>query len=227
MFDDSLRQRLLELLAAEKARAEAEFAALKTHPITGKRLEASELTDPFPPGATDRKLSAFMRRTGMHLQASFCDWLKITNGAAGFYGVRPCDRRRDLENVWKHWPEWQQRWWTPVADDGFGNFYVQPNRDAVCFIDTLHSANRVAYVVASNALHFALFLLENRQGLHEELAQSRGFDVQTPKSGAKRATGMKPASWPFNRKYMLFRDPQLKEVKDLPTPWDKRDSASN
>jgi hypothetical protein len=103
---------------------------------------------------------------------------------------------------------------------GSGNFYVQPACEAVCFVEVIHSLNTVAYVVASDMLHFALFILEDRLGLHQQLAESKGIDIRLPKTRLRR--GGPPAKnnpWPFNREYMLARNPGLKSVQGLPLAW--------
>lgn len=196
----SLHDRLLELLQHRKETTETHRRVLKCHPLTGRPLNLDSLPDPFPKGATERQLDKFSVRTGVALPNQLREWLKITNGAAGFYGVSPA--RRDPEAIWALRPYWKQRLWIPVADDGFGNYYVQLCPQAsdfsiqpVCFVEAIGDDD-VAYVVASDMLRFALFYLEQ--------------ETMVP-------TG---PSWPFNKKYMLSKDAQLEKVTDLPMPWD-------
>lgn len=220
MGTDSLRDRISELLLAEKRDSETRQGAMTMHPITGKPLRKDDLIAAFPKGATDTQMDLFSRRTRVSLPASLREWLKITNGAAGFYGVRPTQPGRDIETIWERYPDFRSQSWLPVADDGFGNFYVQPACEAVCLVEVIHSLDTVAYVVASDMLYFALFMLEDRLGLHRQLAESKEIDIRLPKARWRR--GGSPAKsnpWPFNRKYMMARNPDLKSVQGLPFAW--------
>jgi hypothetical protein len=220
MTADSIRDRIIELLLAERRDFEARQGALAVHPITGKPIGKDELNHPYPAGTTDRQLNSFSRRTGLALPPSLRAWLKITSGATGFYGVRPSQPTRNIQTVWERFPEWQSQAWFPVADDGFGNFYVQLRCEAVCFVEVIHSTTTVAYVAASDMLHFALFMLEDRLGLHQELAKSNGIDVALPKSRLQRGESCARINpWPFSKAYMLLRDPKLKSVRGLPFAW--------
>jgi len=218
---DSLRDRISELLVAEKRDFETRQRAMTVHPITGKPLRKDDVIAPFPKGATDTQMDSFSRRTHMSLPTSLREWLKITNGAAGLYGVRPTQPGRDIETVWERYPEFRSQAWLPVADDGFGNFYIEPACEAVCFVEVGHSLNTVAYVVASDMLYFASFMLEDRLGLHRQLAESKGIDIRPAKTRLRRG-GCPPKTnpWPFNREYMMARNPDLKFVKGLPFAWE-------
>lgn len=217
-----IERRLIELLQERKTEYEEKCRTPRVHPFTLKPVEEGRPgspLDPFPPGTTDRELDEFTSRTGVRVPESLRRWLRLTNGAPGFYGIRTSTCRRDFEHVWEHYPVWKMRSWLPVACDDFGNYYVQPGCETVCFVEALES-EYVAYVVASNMLHFALFKFEERIGLHRELARSKGYDIHVPESRSrsdKQPTEIDP--WPFSKQYMMFRDPELKNVKGLPTAW--------
>jgi hypothetical protein len=221
MITSSIRDRIHELLLVVKRDFDAGLGALTVHPITGKPLRKNDLISPVPDGATERQLNSFSRRTGVALSTSLREWLKITNGAAGFYGVRPTPPGSDIETVWESYPDLRSRGWLPVARDDFGNIYVQPGCDVVCFVDVLRSTNAVAYVAASDMLYFALFYLEDRLGLHLDLAKSMGINLAFPKARLRRAAGSPAINpRPGNRKYMLLRNPELKLVQGLPFLWE-------
>jgi hypothetical protein len=193
-------------------------------PFTGKPRAASFLPDAFPAGASERKLNSFSRRTGVEVPISLRKWLKITNGAGGFFGIRPRRKDDDIEHAWEFWGDMKGRGWIPVARDDFGNLYVQlfpdrtPGVEPVCYVEVV--GRDISHVVASDMLHFALFNLEDTFGIHQELAKSKGLEAFVPRAKLVRGAPKLPIiAWPFNKKYMLFRDPRIAHVENLPMPW--------
>lgn len=219
---DEVEKRLVELLQERKKEYEEKCRTPQVNPFTLKPVRKGQRgfpLDPFPRGTTDKKLNEFTSRTGVQIPASLRKWLKLTNGAPGFYGVRTSTCKQDFEQVWEHDPDWQTRSWIPVARDDFGNYYVQPACETVCFVEALES-DQLAYVVASDMLHFALFKFEDERGLHHELARSKGYEIYYPKSSLRPGTPPREIHpWPFSKKYMMFRDPELRNIKGLPTVW--------
>lgn len=193
--------RLVELLTRRRERYEGQLGRPIVHPITGK--PGFFIINPYPPAATDEDLDQFVIRTGVELPADIRTWLKVTNGAGGFFGVKPVDERCDIENIWRQRPEWQRNQWIPVGKDAFGNWYVRipaattPNRGAICFVEYM-DPNVLVYVAASSPLNFAEFELENREAL--DAGEEYG--------------------WPFDRAFVLSRDPELAHADIAPLPWE-------
>jgi hypothetical protein len=218
---DEIEERLIELLKVEKKDYEERCRTPQVNPFTREPVKKGQPgypIDPFPCGTTDKKLDEFSKQTGVQIPASLRRWLKLTNGAAGFYGV-DSSTGKDIEKIWEWFPDWKTRSWIPVAIDANGNYYVQPACDAVCYVESLNP-DELSYVVASDMLHFALFAFEDQMELHRPLARSKGYDIYLPKSSMRR--GVPPTElnpWPFSKKYMMFRDPELKNIKELPTAW--------
>jgi len=232
--DSDPEKRLIGLLHArkgqwERSRPELFHRTRMSHgkvpnPFSSKPVPLRSLPDAFPAGVSDRKLDAFTRRTGVELPSSLRRWLKITNGAAGFFGVRTRRKEDDIEQEWEKWADMKERGWIPVAYDDFGNRYVQlfPDRAAgvepVCYVETI--GGYISHVVASDMLRFALFKLEDALGVHESLAKSTQTEAFMPRSKLRKgAPDIALAPWPFSKKYMLARDPNLKLVQGLPMPW--------
>lgn len=219
---DEIEERLVELLQEEKKEYEERCRKPQFNPFTREPVKKGQQgypLDPFPRGTTDKKLDEFSNRTGVQVPASLRRWLKITNGAAGFYGVGSSAGKLDLEKIWESFPDWKTSSWIPVAYDANGNYYVQPACDAVCYVEA-SSPEELAYVVASDMLHFALFSFEAEKDFHRQLARSKGYDIHLPKSSMRPGeppTELDP--WPFSKKYMMFRDPTLKNIEGLPTAW--------
>lgn len=209
-----LHCRLVDLLNQRKKDSDEWRQGLTANPLTGKPLKKRDLLDPFPKGATDRQLDRFSNRTGVTLPAGLREWLKITNGAAGFYGVPPVQRGCNIEELWGLRPYWKHRAWIPVAHDDFGNYYVQlaPMADdasiqPVGFVEAIGD-DHIAYVVASDAVQFALFKLEKF---------SAPFSDPPPRGAELREYAL--STWPFGKKYVLSRDPRLGRIRGLPMPW--------
>jgi len=206
-------EEIVSLLNRRKASSDEFWGSRNVHPLTGRPLKPTDRTDPFPPGATEQQLRTFSKRTGIQLPSGLAEWLRITNGATGFYGIEPVDQRRNVEQIWSVRPAWRNRAWLPVADDGFGNYYVQLchyDRGAVqpvCFVEGIGDDN-TEYVVASGTLRFALFYLEDSFGIHQQQAK---LTFGITRIGHP---------WPFSKRYMSSRDPALCSITDLPLPWE-------
>jgi hypothetical protein len=217
---------LRELLEERRASYDASHPAL--NPFTLRPRSVKTLALAFPPGISDRKLDAFERRRGFRLPCSLRQWLKITNGAAGFFGIRPLRLHADLEREMDLWQDWNQRGWIPVARDHFGNRYIQlvhnesPGVEPVCYVEVIGSY--ISYVMASNMMQFALMYLEDESQMHEQKIERRGIVQYFPKRKFVKGTPPIPLPWEFNKKYMLLRDPDLKKVKGLPLPWSRNDA---
>lgn len=219
-----LHSRLIELLNRRQKASDEWWRGRKTNPLSGKPLKKGDRPDVFPTGATDRQLDKFSARTGVTLPSGLREWLKITNGAAGFFGVPPVQRGCSIEELWGFRPDWKDRAWIPIGRDDFGNYYVQlapmASNAAIQPVVFVEAIGDSVYVVASDALHFALFRLEEGFGIHEELAKSKGLEAFFPRAKLRRdAPKLAMHPWPFSKKYMLFRDPRLAYVEGLRLPW--------
>ena len=84
-----------------------------TNPLTGK--PGYVFPDPYPPGATDKQLDFFTEQFRIPFPRDLREWLRITNGAAGFFGVAPVHPARDIGQVWKLRPEWLEKRWISSA----------------------------------------------------------------------------------------------------------------
>lgn len=158
---------------------------------------------PPPAGATQEQLDALAAGLGYPVPGSVRAWLRACNGIiagpGGLYGTQTAPDFLDIESVLARHPRWRPAGWLPVAGDGTGNHYVVDTRqqhlgtDAVFFVDVSADPDRLGYVVASGLRRFLLFLLE------KEVGERR---------------------WPFDRGYVLDRDPGLAAVTppDL-LPW--------
>ncbi len=121
------------------------------------------------------------------------------------------------------WDEWNAHCWIPVASDDFGNRYVQivtkepGDIEPVCYVEVI--GDRIAYVAASNMMTFALLKLEEEFQLHERYMEDAGLVQNLPERRLAKGGWIRTVNWQFNKRYMLFRDPDLKKVKGLPLPW--------
>lgn len=196
----SRNDRLRQLLARLRAECEDELDKPMPHPLSGK--PGFFILDPYPPGASDAELTAFAVRAGIALPPDLTAWLKITNGAPGFFGVKPAQKGCELDEILDLIPKWKLLQWIPVGYDEHGNYYVKvltQGKDAaapICFVSGVNT-DELQYAVASDVLHFAEFKLELAG------AQCEGTYC----------------GWPFDRSYMLWKDPDLEHVSDVPLPW--------
>ena len=162
---------------------------------------------PLPEGGVMEEIAAFSKRNGIVLPDDFVEWVKLCNGPpiwpAGLCGISTKDPNLDVEEVYRIFPDWRQKGWLPVGDDGAGNYYIIPTRGEhgpgypVLFIEADHDYSP-GYIVASDLAHFLDFLLEAQ------------FQY--------KALGREP-DWPFDEGYVISRDPQIVQFQDILTPW--------
>jgi hypothetical protein len=183
-------------LLLDDRRSKCNASPTAVNPLTLKPISPNELLDVYPAGASELDIARFAISARIAMPKSLSAWLSISNGAAGFFGVPPVDDRCSFEHIWSQFPAFREKHWIPVARDDFGNFYVQfltqPVRDTVYFVETI--GDHVPYAVASDMLRFAEFYLES-----------------------EAAADHYP--WPFDKKFVLSRDPQLAKV-DVVCAWD-------
>lgn len=163
--------------------------------------------DPYPLGANVADFVEFLQLHEFLLPKELMELLGISNGAAGFFGVSDAQSGCRIDEIWQLFPEWKLESWIPVGRDNFGNYYVMfvinNVSSPVCFVDALQP-DTLKYAVASNALEFAKFYLQNEESLN--------------KTGT--STG-----WPFDRDYVLSCDPGLATFEeDYPMPWNEEDN---
>jgi cell wall assembly regulator SMI1 len=197
-----LRATLTQLVRDLRAPDVEKIGRSMPHPLSGK--PGYVYPDPYPPGATDEQIAIFSDEFGIQIPYDVREWLKITDGAAGFLGIASTLRGWDIASMWKQRPHWYQKQWIPVGSDLFGNFYLRvPDsadgmRGGVCFVEGTIS-HELAYAVASDTLHLAYFVL----------------DMRTVIKSYKETYG-----WPFDRDFVISRDPQIADVNVAPLPWD-------
>lgn len=188
-----LTTRLSDLLDAERKATASLWGKPMRNPLSGE--PGFVMKNPYPDGATSQLLDDFESRTGVKLPSDVREWLTLSNGAAGFFGIRPDDEDRDIEGIWRWHPVWRSRKWIPVGRDLNGNFFVRvegnttdrPN--AVYFVEGIGD-DCLQYAVASDAMHYAEFAIEELIALDE--------------------TGNYP--WPLDRDFVLAKDPALKSA---------------
>ena len=227
----SIEESLRSLLEERKRQRDSSIAEMVEkygyvpNPFNLRPRSISKLPLPFPSGIGDRKLDDFEHRRGIRLPRSLREWLQITNGATGFYGIRPKRLHSALEREMDFWSDWKQRGWIPVASDDFGNRFVQfvdndpDGVEPVCYVEVI--GNYISYVAASNMMTFALLKLEDELQLHEKYVERAGLVQYYPKRRLAKGAPRTPVDWQFNKRYMLFRDPELTKIKGLPLPWSR------
>ncbi|MBI3862417.1 MAG: SMI1/KNR4 family protein [Planctomycetia bacterium] len=159
----------------------------------------------WPPGTTQASMATrtaaaeFSERLDVAIPDDVVQWLTVLNGArigrGGVFGIRPDDDYCDIEAMFNVYPGWKTKGWIPIAGDGCGNYYVIiPDETCfpVCFVDTMADSERPTYVVASGTWQFLRFLFEDE--LH-------------------------PSGWPFDRAFVLSRDPEIQRCTIAPLPW--------
>lgn len=145
----------------ELLRSRSENSKKVTSRINPFSLETGfEPLDPYPPPATESEIQSFCESIGVDFTTDIKEWLKISNGPAGFFDINWAQKGCRIEEVWLDYPDWKRNGWVPIARDGFGNFYLKSvdrlRESPVCFVEALQS-DKMAYAVASNALQFARF----------------------------------------------------------------------
>lgn len=200
-----LKARLVDLLEKHRADFEQKFGHMTVNPLTGKPGYIPP--DQYPKGVTEEDLVAFRSRTGVDLPEDVKAWLRITNGAPGFFGIGWAQRGCNMEDLWQLWPEMRAKGWIPIGSDEFGNFFVrvvpEPGGRGGVFHVEATSMDRLVYVAASDALHYALFHLEHLEAYR-----------------LRRTSG-----WPQDKEHVLSQDPEMAHVEGAPFYWDlMRDS---
>lgn len=193
----ALTEHLVELLEKRRLHVGQMWAQVKGNPLFAKPGYA--LSDPYPAGITEEELAAFTSRTGIKLPEDVKQWLRITNGASGFYGIGSAQQGANMERLWELRPVLRQRW-IPVGSDDFGNFYVRVvpesgGRGGVFYVEAT-STDELEYAAASDTVHFALFSLEQRLEGHETYG------------------------WPRDKSFVLSKDPDLAHVEGARFFWD-------
>jgi cell wall assembly regulator SMI1 len=162
-----------------------------------------------PTGAAPEQLASLERQLGYPIPAELVRWLSLCNGYIagqwGFYGTHPGNNHKkhlDIGYLLVLYPVWQSNRWIPVASDGCGNDYVLDRSDdnrspeAVFFVDCALDSSELAYVVASSLPRFLTFYLESDLG-----------ELEQP--------------WPFDREYVLARDPEIASIDPRLLPWNQ------
>jgi cell wall assembly regulator SMI1 len=175
------------------------------------RKNAVRTHTPLPAGASEADINAFELRTGLSVPPEMRDWLSMFNGPfvgrAGIFGIRPTDGRLDIETELERVPQWVEKGWIPLAEDGCGDYYVLDTRSTVngtrpvYFLDHEISRTEPDYIVASGLWPFLRFFL-----IDDEID-----DVDEK-------------YWPFDRERVLAEDPTLARYEgDVSFPWDEEE----
>jgi hypothetical protein len=194
-----LTEHLVELIKRGQLYFEQHDAHRTVNPFTGEPGYVPR--DPYPPGASEDDFAAFRTRTGVDLPDDIKVWLRLTDGAAGFFGVDPNSKDRSIEGIWEMVPDLRQEGRIPVGCDDFGNFYLRVvpklgGRGGVYHVEG-HMPDELYYVVASDTLHLAEFILEQEEALvsHETYG------------------------WPFDKSFVLSKDPEILNVENAIFAW--------
>jgi SMI1 / KNR4 family (SUKH-1) len=180
-------------------------------------------------GASQKSIDAFAHRVGIKVPDELREWLSLANGAAigpgGVFGIRPGDEYLDIESCLDAHRAWKKRKWIPVAGDGCGNYYVMPTQGdfgpgfPVAFVDSISDK---ILGVASRLSLFLIFLLEAELSLvrlipiyetllkKHRLPEHLVFPVSDP---------IWP-KWPFDRDYVVRKDPDILKLKKELLPWE-------
>lgn len=154
---------------------------------------------PLPTGANPGQIASLERNLGHPIPAGLRRWLSVCNGymagPGGLYGAEVDRASLDINQA--SWPEWRALGWIPIAGDGNGNAYVVPalpqkDDEPVYFVDCAGDPSSLAYIVASSIPQFLTFLLRRDMG---------------------------EPGWPFDRDYVLDRDPLIADVDADRLPW--------
>jgi len=195
-----LTEHLVELLERRRLLFEQTYAHMTVDPVSGKPGWVPP--DPYPAGVTEEDLTAFTSHTGIELPDDVIEWLKITNGAPGFLGIGAAQRGCNMEKLWQLAVRLRRKGWIPVGRDDFGNYYVRVVRESGGRGGVLHvegtSTDELAYAVASDTLHFAVFSLEEKEALNS--GETYG--------------------WPGDKSFVLSKDPELAHVEGARFLWD-------
>lgn len=157
-----------------------------------------------PPGAHEEHLLALSRQFVCGIPEPLRQWWRTCNGpivgAGWLFGVATPNRFADIVFLCTSFPEWRERGWLPLGNDGCGNYYVldavagDGERYPVFFVDHEIDMGKPDYLVASGVWEFLWFYLSEA-------------------SGEER--------WPFDRDFVLARDPEIVRFRDYaPLPWE-------
>ncbi|MBA4020489.1 MAG: hypothetical protein C0483_25290 [Pirellula sp.] len=173
-------------------------------------LEAARWpSDVASAGATRAQIEECEERVGVEFPKEMREWLAISNGPrvarCDFYGTE-----RDyfkFDDVYEIFPEWTEREWIPILNDGCGNYWVMVTQEEfgegrpIVFVKPISDREAAAYIVASDLEHFLEFVLEK--------------EILSPELGDFEDT-----YWPFDQDKVLAKDPDLLSFRDVPLPWD-------
>lgn len=150
-------------------------------------------------GASVGELAALRQVLGEEIPLQLKEWLQVCNGTTagpgGIFGTGTDREYLNIEFYIEIYPVWRELDWIPVGGDGTGNYYIlatgrhEVGFHAVFFVDMMDNWLHPSYCVASDLFHFLQFLMESELG-------ARG--------------------WPFDRKYVESRDPNISASTMLP-----------
>lgn len=205
----TLTEHLVELIERRRLKVEKTRPQLKGNPMF---KPGHVFPDLCPAGVTEEDLTAFTSRTGIELPDDVKQWLRITNGCPGFYGIGSAQKGFNMERLWEVCPDLQRPGWIPVGMDDFGNFYVRVvpesgGRGGVFYVEAI-GTRELEYAAASDTLHFAIFSLEERLHVTPEFSSVE----EAYKSG-------KMYGWPRDKSFVLSKDPELAHVEGGPFFW--------
>ncbi len=195
----ALRDHLIALLEDEREQVKHLLGKPMRHPLSGKPGFCRP--DPYPDGVSSDAVQKFSRRIGIPIPSDVQEWLSITNAAPGYFGVCPRDDSDSMEWIIELNPDWKRLSWLPVARNEFGDYYIRKcdsEETAICMVEGTNSSI-LQYAAASDILHFARFDLEERVALNRN----------------------ETYPWPFDKEFVLSKDPDLAKVTIAPLPWDE------
>jgi cell wall assembly regulator SMI1 len=159
-------------------------------------------------GATLKDVTDFERRHGLRAPTELKEWLLMCNGAevnpGGIFPIEPTVMGSSIDRLLRREPNWVRKGWVPIAGDGCGDYYVMSalskisgqETSPIFFVDQ-SNYNFLAYVVGSSLWHFLWFLLNSELRLQVK----------------------RPVYWPFNKSWVLRKDPAIIYCTDAELPW--------
>lgn len=165
--------------------------------------------------ATDDEIRRFESLHNITLpsevKAWFQSWSAASVSSIGYMGFSGFNTLFSVEEddcsvdwYFKMYPEWKEKGWIPITDDGCGDLYIlttsvvipSAGTHPVFFLD--QSGDNPAYVTASGLWKFLFFLLEN--------------EVRIQSGDA--------SYWPFDERKVTANDPCIVECREIPLPWE-------
>lgn len=144
-----------------------------------------------------------MKKSGVMFPSDLITWLSCCNGVicggGELFGVRNNNKKLDIPTIINLFDNWKKYGWIPIAGDGCGNYYILDSKNRkgssglVYFVDVCYDCEELDYVASSNLWSFLRFYVEREYG------EDR---------------------WPFDKEYVLSRDPHIIECSNAPMPWD-------